>query len=614
MLCFLSSVANSVKIVEETTVTATKTKISTKEISKKVVIVTKEDIEESGAETVTDILNKIPGVIVNSNGGTGSLSTVYLRGAKPGQTLVMVDGIEVSDTMSIDNSFDYSSLMAENIERIEVVYGSTSVIYGSDAMAGVINIITVSEDDNGFVKLETGSKSTKIGAFSVQNTYNHLTYWLRGSYFDTEGISAADEKYGNTEKDGYENKTAQFGLKYKLNNSDLLFSGILIDANGDMDNSGGVFGDNPNFTFENKNTFLKSEWNKNSLLGSNSSTKISITYSKTKRNILDPGVTTGNYNGQQYKFNWHNTKLVAGIHNLSFGVEYEKEKGDSYYKNVSAWGDFESIFSNKEISTTGVYFIDRISLPYDQTFEMGLRYEDNDMFGGETTYQTGYVKGFENAGLNFKINAGISFKAPSLYQLFSDYGDENLKAENANTYEIGFDKQLFGGSTVFSGSYYNYSFDNMIDFESGLYKYINKTEVELKGFEVSLTYYTKNFNFAAIYNDYSSIDKETNDSLPKRPDNSFSLNMNCYFGNFSCNLNGVYNSKRKDMNFGTWPAENVILDSFTVLNAKINYKLNKSLLIYVKGRNITNEDYEMVYGYGTYGDTYYGGVIFTFGK
>jgi len=614
VFCYLSMATGSASIVEETTVTATKTKVSTKEISKKVVVVTREEIEESGAETVTEILNKIPGIIVNSNGPTGSLSNVYLRGAKPGQTLVLVDGIEVSDTMGVDNSFDYSSLMAENIERIEVVYGSASVVYGSDAMAGVINIITVSENNGGFVKLEAGSYSTKTGAFSFQNSYNNMTYWIRGSYFDTDGISIASEKYGNTEEDGYENKSALFGLKYKLADSDLLFSGMVIDSNGDMDNSGGVGGDNPNFTYDKKNTFLKGEWSKSEVFGSNSLTKINITYSKTERNILDPDITLGDYNGEQYKVNWHNTKIVADNHNISFGVEYEKEKGDSYYKNVSAWGEFESIFNNKEISTSGVYFIDRITFSNGKTFEIGLRYEDNDMFGGKTTYQTGFVKDFENLGLNFKVNAGTSFKAPSLYQLFSDYGDENLNAEEADSYEIGFEKQLFGGSTFLSINYFYYSFDNMIDFDSTLFKYQNISKAELKGFDITVSYYSQFFNITANYSDYSTIDKETNEKWLRRPDNSFSLTMNFYYKNLSFNLNGVYNGKRNDLNFGTWPAESVVLDSFTVLNAKLNYKLNKSLSFYVKGRNVTDEDYELVYGYGTYGDIYCGGVVFTFGN
>jgi len=611
---YLVNASEIAKIEEETTVTATKEEVSIKEISKKVIVVTKEEIENSGAETVADVLQTVPGVIVNSTGSTGGITSVYLRGAKPGQTLVMIDGIEVSDPMSVDNSFDFSSLTASNIQRIEVVYGSTSVVYGSDAMAGVINIITVSKKDGSSLKLEGGSYSTKSGAFSYQNSQNNLTYWVKGSYFDTDGISSASEKYGNTEKDGYENKTAIFGINYQLCDSNLQFSGIYIDTNGDLDNFGGAYGDNPNYTYDRTNTYLKGSWSKENVWGSSSKTALTITYSKTERDLTDPGLILGNYNGEQYKINWHNTLTVANIHNFAFGVEYENEKGDSYYKSVSDWGEFESIFDNKDVSTTGVYLIDRISLSNSQTIELGLRYEDNDMFGSKTTYQVGYVKDVESAGLTFRVNAGTSFKAPSLYQLFSDYGDENLKAEEGDTYEIGFDKQLFGGSTVFSATYYYYNFDNLIDFDPALFKYQNIKEAELKGFELAVHYYSEHFNCSFVYNDYKTEDKDTNEPWLRRPDNSFTFNMNFIYNKFSCNLNGVYNGERNDLNFSTWPAETVVLDSYTVFNAKVNYKVNKNLSVYVKGRNITNEDYELVYGYGTYGDTYFGGVVFTFGK
>jgi vitamin B12 transporter len=604
--------SETAKIEEETTVTATKEEVSIKEISKKVVVVTKEEIENSGSATVLDVLKTVPGVIVSSTGSQGGVANIYLRGAKPGQTLIMIDGIEVSDPMSVDNSFDFSNLTASNIQRIEIVYGSTSVVYGSDAMAGVINIITVSKTNGSSLKIEGGSNKTKYGAFSLQNSVNNLTYWIKGNYFDTDGISSASEKYGNTEKDGYENKTAMFGINYQLCDSDLRFSGILIDTNGDLDNFGGAYGDNLTYTYERKNTYLKGSWLKKAVWGNNSKTALIFTYSKTQRDLLDPGVILGNYNGEQYKINWHNTLTVANIHNISFGVEYEKEQGDSYYKSVSDWGEFESIFDNKDISTTGIYLIDRISLANSQTIELGLRYEDNDMFGSKTTYQAGYVKNVENAGLTFRLNAGTSFKAPSLYQLFSDYGDENLKAEEGDTYEIGFDKQIFNGSTVFSATYYYYTFDNLIDFDSALFKYQNIKEAELKGFELAIRYYSKYFNCSFIYNDYKTEDKETSEPWLRRPDNSFTFNMNFNYNKFSCNLNGTYNSDRKDLDFSTWPAQAVVLDSYTVFNVKLNYKVNKNLSVYVKGRNITDEDYELVYGYGTYKDTYFGGIVFTF--
>ncbi|BBB32272.1 vitamin B12 transporter [Thermotomaculum hydrothermale] len=600
---------NYYEIKESVVVTATKEKTKKKDIAKNVKVVTKKEIEESGAITAIDALKNVPGVIIASNGGYGSPVSVYLRGASPNHTIVMIDGIKINDPMNPGRSADLSTILASDIERIEIVYGSESAVYGSDAMAGVINIITVSGKRtlNGF--FEGGSKSTTSGGINFQNKQGKLFYWMKGSFFDTDGISAADEKMGNTESDSYTNATINGGLKYSFGKNELTASLIYIDTDSDLDNFGGEFGDNPSYTGDRTDYYGKFEWKYNNPFGFDGYTRFGYYYTSIERDYSNPDenfppVVNSNYKGEFNRFNLHTFLKLSDKNSISFGLETTEEKGHSYYYSESSWGAYESIFPEKSVDTNSAY-LNLISKFKFFTLNIGARYDDHDEFGSKGTFNLGFVVPLTET-LVFKVNGGNGFKAPSLFQLYSDmYGNKDLKAETSDNYEAFFEKRLLEGKMVFTIGYFYDKYKDLIYFDMTTYRYANGEEAETKGMETTFKYAGKSFSwFFGFTNISYSSDNQA--YFYNRPEATMNFGITYKYNQWNCNLTALYYDDRTSFDFLNF--KEVKLDSFTVVDARIGYNLNKKLEIYLKGHNIFDEDYEYVYGYGTLGAVYYIGV------
>ncbi len=199
----------------EIIVTATKTEIYPGEVGSSTTVVTADEIKKSGKRTVAEVLRDLPSVAIMQTGALGGQVSIYLRGAKPGQTLVMIDGVEVNDPMSTDRSFDFAHLTTDNIERIEVVRGPQSTLYGSDAMAGVINIITKKGKGRPMVvaSFEGGSHNTFRENLSSSGSIDKFNYSLSVSRLDSDNISSAA---GGSEKDPYQNTGVFSKIGYKI--------------------------------------------------------------------------------------------------------------------------------------------------------------------------------------------------------------------------------------------------------------------------------------------------------------------------------------------------------------------------------------------------------------
>ena len=229
----------------EIIVTATKTLEYQAETGSSTTVITAKDIKETGATTVGDLLRNVAGTTVVQSGAFGGVTSVYLRGANPGYTLVLIDGIEVNDPMSTDRSFDFAHLTLNNIERIEVVRGPQSTLYGSDAIGGVINIIT--KTGKGKPKFEISSEGDSYKTFRESIGLEGGTAKMNGSMsisrLNSSGISKAS---GGSEKDGCRNTTISSKIGYKIfGNSELNIITRFTDARTDLDD--GAYDDDPNY-------------------------------------------------------------------------------------------------------------------------------------------------------------------------------------------------------------------------------------------------------------------------------------------------------------------------------------------------------------------------------
>ena len=606
--------------IEEVVVSATRIEIPVREVGSSVTVISGSQIEEQQKPTVPDVLRTVPGLdVVKRQGAT----SVFMRGSKSEHTLVLIDGIEMNDPVSPGRAFDFSYLTVDNIERIEVIRGPQSTLYGSDAIGGVINIITKKGKGSpeGFVSAEAGSFNTFRERAGISGENSLANYSVGISRLDTDGISAADRDDGNHEDDGLENTSVSgrvgftpwesFGLDFILR---------WIDAEADIDNSGGAGGDDPNYTTETQQLYFRSQaslvlmddlWEQK--LG------FSLTdYSREGDNDTDADhpddLSRDSYDGKIIKFDWQHDLYLHETNTLTLGVETEAEKGRSDYYSQSIYGPYSSIFGEETARTRSFYLQDRITLRNSFFTTLGVRVDDHDRFGTETTYRLTLAYCINQTGTTIKGSYGTGFKAPTLYQLYSAYGDENLDPEESTGWDVGVEQSLFGKKLTLSATYFSNDFDDLIDYDTGLWKYINVAEAKSHGIELSATLVPiGDLTLRAGYTYTDTQDKTTREDLLLRSKNSFGLNVDYRILNkANINLDISYVGARYDNDFSTWPATRVRLDPYTLVNLAVSYDITGTIKLFSRVENLFDEEYEEVKGYGTAGFSAYGGLKVTF--
>jgi vitamin B12 transporter len=609
--------------LEEVVVTATRMETPSREVASSITVITERQIRESQKPTVLEVLRDVPALDVVQSGGPGRTTSVFIRGAKSEHTLVLMDGVEMNDPMDPGRSYDFANLTTDNIERIEILRGPQSTLYGSDAMGGVINIITKRGrgKPGGFVSAEGGSFKTFTEKAGITGGSHLINYSLGLLRWDTDGFSAASENDGNTEKDGGENTSvsARLGVT-PAECLDLDFILRCIDAEADLDNSGGAGGDDPNNTEETKQLFFRSQA-RLSLFDDLWEQKLGFSLSdhdRKYRNDKDADhpddMDRSSYEGRIYKFDWQHNLYLHRTNILTLGVEHEEEEGKSEYYSESAWGPYSSPFEKQTARTTGYYLQDRIRL-WDSWFTtLGARVDDHDRFGTEKTWRVASAYLIRRTGTRVKATYGTGFKAPTLYQLYSDYGDENLNPEESKGWDVGVEQSLLDEKLTLGVTYFRNEFENLIDFDSGTSKYENVAEASTGGVELFASLQPLDGLTVRVGYTYTDTeDKTTGEKLVRRPRNKFRIDSNCRFlekGNV--NLGVLYVGKRDDMDYSTWPSRRVELDDYVRVDLAASYQVTGNVQIFGRIENLFDEDYEEAIGYGTPGISAYGGVKFSY--
>ncbi|MBI5143773.1 MAG: TonB-dependent receptor, partial [Candidatus Omnitrophica bacterium] len=317
-------------------VTATKTETYQAEVGSASTIISEEEILKSGKTSAFEVLKDTPGIAVAQNGPFGGLASVYLRGSKPGHTLFMIDGIELNDPMSTDRSFNPAHLTIDNIERIEVIRGPQSTLYGSDAMAGVVNIITKKGEGKPRFEVtsQVGSCNTSRESLWFGGSTKVIDYSLAFSEMNSRGISKA--RYGS-DPDGYDNTTISSRFGWQMYDEAKLNLYLhFTDTQTDLDDD--AFEDDPNYTMWDRQFASKIEFLQ--MLQSWWDHKFSFSYSDITRKFRDekdPIDKTEDvqswYKGDVKKFEWQNNFPVFDWSTITAGFEFERERGSSYYRS-----------------------------------------------------------------------------------------------------------------------------------------------------------------------------------------------------------------------------------------------------------------------------------------
>lgn len=569
----------------EIVVTATKTEKPIEEVVNNITVITPNKIENKNSLTLSDLIRDISGVDVSRTGSFGSTTSIFLRGCEAKHTQILIDGIKLQDAMSIDRSFGSAHLIiSNNFERVEILKGSQSVLYGSDAIGGVINIITSKEKKGVSLFMENGAYNSSKIDLQVQDKIKKFSYNLSLLKLTTDGYSSADEKDGNKEKDGYDNTTYSLNLQYK-NIGFLLHK---IEGRTEIDgwdwvNNKLVDADFVSFT----NTKIFSPY-----INYNISQNLTqnLRYSKVE-NIRDDMLSSWPeiYSSEVERFELQNNYRIKN-NDIIFGYEKEEEKGSSKF------------FDKKEAETSSYYLQNQIKSK-NFIVNTGLRYIKHSKFGKENVFKSSFGYLIDNLGLRIKTNYSTGFNTPSLYQLFDQWsGEPNLKPEEAKSFDMGFDKK-FKDKIYLDMTYFNNKFENLIQYVpigwAGKYKNIGKAKTS--GIETSVIFnLTRRLSLNTQYTITKTENEITGEELLKRPKNKFGAGLKYNFKSGSLNLYNLHTGKRKDFPY-------VELPPYNKTDLTILYHIGDNQII-AKIENLLDKYYQETKGYGTPGRSFYLGL------
>lgn len=577
-------------------VNATREVLSQKEMPTSVSVITREDIEEKKYINVEDMLREELGLDVLQNGSLGSSTSILMRGAGSSSTLVLVDGIQVnSNTLG---SFNFAHIQSDNVERIEILRGPQSTLWGADAVGGVINIVTRRGKGapSHYLSFEGGSFSTFKEVLGSSGEVENMDYSVTASRTDSEGFSSANEKNGNTENDRYQNTSFSMktGYNFSAEGNRIEFIGQYIDARINFDRfvSGTGFTDGPPFT-EQESVYLAlpiyyspASWWKIKL-------NPSLAYDSSKSRKQTSG--DSNIFSRNYTIDLQNNFSFADHYSLLIGGEYQKRNGE----NVDR---FDRDLDNKSAYLQGIFdYYGKIVLT------AGLRHDVNDPFDDATTYKFEAAYSFDDFGTRIRGSYGTGFRAPTINDLFfPGFSNPNLKPEENTSWEVGFDQNLFKGAVTLSSVYFNSDFDNLIQFDLATFQPQNIAKATSNGVETTLKIRLPwNIQVSANHTWNEAFDDTTKARLRRRAEHKFHANIQHLWKNRFKSLVGI--TYKGDTEDGSQS-----IDSYVTVRAVLDYQVNKNLKLTVRGENLFDEEYEEVSGFGTAGISGYAGFIYKF--
>lgn len=604
-------------------VTANRTDTPQQELGSAITVITESQLEKMQKTTVLDALRTVPALDVVQAGGAGGQASVFIRGAKSEHTLVLLDGVEINDPSTPGRSADLANLATADVERIEVIRGPQSVLHGSDAMGGVINIISKTGKGKvgGFFRGGYGSFNSFAESAGLNGGNRWANFSLGVSRSDTDGISAAGEGRGVLEKDGYGDTTitGKLGVNPAKNvHADFILR--TIDSRTDLDNAGGAAGDDPNNTAAAKQVFSRVQA-RVSLFNGRWEQKIGFSLSRQERHYkndtdaahpLDSDRST--YSGQIIRCDWQHDLRFLKANMLTVGMESEQEKGESEYDSESAWGPYSSRFPQKSALTTAAYIQDHVRLTNDWFATLGARLDSHDRFGTKATYRLASTYRVRKSGTRIKASFGTGFKTPSLYQLYSLYGDKDLMPETSTGWDLGIEQSWRSDRITLGVTYFGNEFKQLIDYDSAIWKYMNVGAAKTSGVELSASVQAiAALTLQADYTHTAAQDEATGEYLLRRARHKLNLAANWRLGkNGNANLGLNYVGSRYDTDYSTWPASRVKLDGYVLINLALAYDLSDRMRMFAGVKNLGNAKYEEILGYGAPGINAALGIKYSF--
>ena len=581
----------------ELVVTATRVAISPDRVGSSITVITAEDLEEKQTTFVGDALRRVPGLTVGRTGGFGSLTQVRIRGSEGNHTLVLIDGVEVND-IGFNSEFDFGNLLTDNIERIEILRGPQSTLWGGDAIGGVINIITKRGQGDPSVSafLEGGSFQTGRGGVTVSGSDGPWSYSFTGSRVQTHGISAANENNGNRETDDYENDSfiGKIGVK-ALDNLSIDTFARYRDSSLETDPQTFnviTFLSNPPADGNTRSDVIERQ---GSIKGTADffagrlETVLSAQYADTDsiRRNQTFGTSTFLTDAKRTKFEAQGNIYVNTANTLVIGAETEEEE---IVTSTQTKTDVEIHAGYLQYLLTPLSNLD---------LSAGIRRDEHQSFGNEDTYRLTASYLFESTATRVKGSYGTGFKAPQLGELFGFFGNPLLQPETNDGWDIGVVQDLWGGRVRGEVTYFDNQIENLIIFTGGSLR--NSGESDINGVETSISVAaTSDLDLSVSHTWTNSKNTATGLELVRRPRHVVSVDAAWRFApRWKATLAATHTGEQDDLDFSLPAAtQQVKLDAYTKVDTTLAYRISDRYEIYGRIENLLDETYEENVDYG----------------
>ena len=647
--------SDSTDTLDPVVVTATRSETKESDTGNTVTVITADEIKSRRINSVAEILKVVPGVDVISEGGPGQHTSVFTRGANSNQTLVLIDNIVMNDPGSVNGAFDFANLQIDNIERIEILRGAASSMWGADAMGGVIHIITKhgagKPQFNGLA--EGGNYATwKLGG-GLSGSEGRLNYTINASHLSTVGVSSAAASMGNPERDPYQNTTVQARTNYQLTD-DLDLDWTLRYNNGQvgLDNCSGPSCDNP-YYWQNTNEIYTRGQARLFLFDRKWEQRFGVNYSQTDRqttysndeaaaNIPSTAIQPISNFGSQIKVEWMNFIRISELDTVTAGIDgkFNSMSSTSGSFNCPAdspagvcldpatdyWMPYPIPTSVPSSSYSGSMnnggFYLQNDLDWLDRFHttVGGRLDTNSLFANHLTWRLNQVIGIPELSNRIKANIGTAFTPPSLCNLSpSCYGTPGLQPETSVDWDAGIEQDLLNKQVKLGVLYFHNDYYNLIQWVANenppnYGNLVNVSNATAEGIESFFEYKPMdslslrlNYTFDQTRGAWEN-GVQTNQPLLNRPKNKGNFDLDYKLTEkASTHLNILAFGARDTPNM--WNSSGVSqVAGYVLVNLSANYEISDQVTLFAKMNNLLNKSYEQVWGYGTLGFNGMGGV------
>lgn len=599
---------NSMYELEGFTVVANRTELPLDRVGSSVDVLDATYLEADQSTFLLDSLRGVAGLNLRNNGGPGGAFGMTVRGLNSNRPKVLIDGVEVSNpaTGSIIN---FGNLVVSNVNKVEVLKGPQSSLYGADAIAGVINIETLRDfsSNEGRLRLSAGSFGTYEGSLSYRGTTDALRYSFGVNRYESDGFSTQDPALGEAwaDDDAYENTSLNASVVRQVGEkSEVSFSAYYNENYSEFDPGDPAFiwGEPFAGSFsEGKQLFAK--------LGFKSEIsdawKTRIDYALTDVETLNkfgagaPSLSEG----KRHDLNWQNTLKASESWDLVAGAQFKRD---------------EDRLAGRSRDDLAVYVESVHAISKDLDWTLGGRFDDNEDYGSEATFRSTFSYRIPETATRLRGSFGTSFQAPSFFQLSetNGFGNPNLGPETGSGWDFGVEHQFAESKLSVGLTYFGYDIENKIIWDSSATSearpwgtYANRELYKSQGLETSLKWQASDSFGLGLVHTYVSAEYGDGTEAERAPRNTASLIANWTALENALTLNAIV--QHTGSQFSLRGAD-VKQASYTVLDLAASYRIDDSYSVWLRVDNALDEDYEEILSYQTAGASVFGGLRYSF--